>query len=105
MNKSTYKLVPIEDHKIWIEQCEATRGLREHFGLETAIDYLISEKLLRFMRAAERDSVYAAEVPAFIAEIRQIFSTDEISALLDYLEHPRRYRDSGRYKHRVARDD
>ena len=36
---------PIEFHKIWIEQCEATETIRERFGLQNALDYLIGEKL------------------------------------------------------------
>jgi len=27
---------PIEFHKIWIEQCEATETIRERFGLQKA---------------------------------------------------------------------
>jgi hypothetical protein len=32
---------PIEFHKIWIEQCEAAGGIRERFGLQNALQYLI----------------------------------------------------------------
>ena len=39
----------IEFHKIWIEQCEAARDIREGFGLEKAIGYLIGEKFLNFL--------------------------------------------------------
>ncbi len=35
----------IEFHKVWIEQCEAARDIREAFGLEKAIRYLVGEKL------------------------------------------------------------
>ena len=38
----------IEFHKIWIDQCAATEGIRDHFGLENALDNLIGEKLLMF---------------------------------------------------------
>ena len=31
----------IQFHKIWIEQCRATEDIRERFGLEDAIRYLI----------------------------------------------------------------
>ena len=33
-------------HKIWIDQCEATEGLRERFGVEDAIRCLAGEKLM-----------------------------------------------------------
>jgi hypothetical protein len=32
----------IQFHKIWIEQCEATEGIRENYGLQNALDYLIA---------------------------------------------------------------
>ena len=52
----------IEFHKIWIEQCEATEGIRDHFGLENALDYLIGEKLFTFLMASEKDPLFAAEM-------------------------------------------
>ena len=30
----------VEFHKIWIEQCEATEGIRDRYGKEDAIRYL-----------------------------------------------------------------
>jgi hypothetical protein len=62
---------PIEFHKIWIDQSAATEGIRERFGLDDALSYLIGEKLFSFLHAAERDALFAAEVPAFIDEIRR----------------------------------
>jgi hypothetical protein len=44
-----------EFHKIWIDQCAATEDIRDHFGLQSALDYLIGEKLFSFLRAAEQD--------------------------------------------------
>jgi hypothetical protein len=34
----------IEFHRIWIDQCEAARDIREAFGVEEAIGDLIGEK-------------------------------------------------------------
>ena len=76
----------IEFHKIWIDQCDATAGIRDHFGLENALDYLIGEKLFTFLMASERDAQFAAEVPAFVAEIRRIFTAEEIRDYLDHVE-------------------
>ena len=76
----------IEFHKIWIDQCEATEGIRDHFGLENALDYLIAEKLFTFLMASEKDPLFAAEVPAFVDEIRRIFTGAEIRDYLDHLE-------------------
>lgn len=76
----------IEFHKIWIEQCAASEGIREDFGLANALDYLIGEKLFTFLMASESDPQFAAEVPAFVAEIRRIFTPTEIRDYLDHLE-------------------
>ena len=80
---------PIEFHKIWIDQCAATEGIREKFGIEDALNYLIGEKLFSFLHAAERDPLFAAEVPAFIDEIRRLFPAQEILDYLDPLERTR----------------
>ena len=77
----------IEFHKIWIDQCAATEDIRESFGPENALDYLIGEKLLTFLLVSERDPQFAAEVPAFVDEIRRIFTAAEIG---DYLDHLKR---------------
>lgn len=76
----------IEFHKIWIDQCAATEDIREHFGLQSALDYLIGEKLFTFLMASEQDQEFATEVPAFVNEIRCIFTSEEITAYLDHLE-------------------
>ena len=76
----------IEFHKIWIDQCAATEDIRESFGLKDALDYLIGEKLFTFLMASERDTEFAAEVPAFVDEIRRIFTPEEIRTYLDDLE-------------------
>ena len=73
-------------HKIWIDQCEATEGIRERFGLDDALRYLIGEKLFSFVHAAEDDPDFAAELPVFVAEVRRIFSATEIGDFLDQLE-------------------
>jgi len=75
-----------EFHKIWTEQCAATEDIRQCFGLESALDYLIGEKLFSFVAASEQDSQFAEELPAFVAEIRRLFTDGEIRAYLDRLE-------------------
>jgi hypothetical protein len=39
-------------HKIWQEQCAATHTIRERFGVENALDYLIGEKLVEFCQGS-----------------------------------------------------
>jgi hypothetical protein len=65
-------------HKIWQEQCEATRTIRERFGVKNALDYLVGEKLLTFARAADEDSEFAAELPRFQAAVWEIFNPYEL---------------------------
>ncbi len=37
---------------IWTEQCEAACTLRDQYGMVSALDYLIGEKLLGYAEAA-----------------------------------------------------
>jgi transposase len=83
---STMRGPSIEFHKIWIEQCAATEAIPERFGLENALSYLIGEKLFNFVDVSEQDPQLAAELPAFVAEIRRLFATEEICEYLDRLE-------------------
>jgi hypothetical protein len=73
-------------HKTWIEQCEAARGIEDEFGTDKALAYLIGEKFINFLEAAEDDADFRAEIPAFVAEIRTIF---ERWQLAEYLERAR----------------
>jgi hypothetical protein len=75
----------MEFHKVWLEQCAATEDIREQFGSKSALDYLVDEKLFNFLAAAEQDPAFAAEVPAFIAEIRRLFTAQELRDYLDQL--------------------
>ena len=62
----------------WLEQCHATATIKERYGLKSAFDYLVSEKLLDFARAAERAPELARQLPRFVSEVRRIFQADEI---------------------------
>ena len=72
--------------KIWIEQCESAKTIEDEFGTDKALDYLIEEKFLNFLEAAETDAEFRAEIPAFVAEIKKIF---ERWQLAEYLEKAR----------------
>jgi hypothetical protein len=76
-----------EFHKIWVAQCAATEDIRDHFGAQDALGYLIGEKLFTFLWAAERDPLFAAEVPDFIREIRRLFTAEDIRDYLHRLEN------------------
>jgi hypothetical protein len=68
----------IEFHRLWIEQCAAAQRIKQHFGLGNALEYLVGEKLLHFVEAAEHNSLFAQELPSFVAEIKRVFSVDEV---------------------------
>jgi hypothetical protein len=76
----------MQPHKIWIEQCEVAVGIESEFGTEKALSYLIGEKFINFLEAAETDADFRAEIPAFVAEIKTIF---ERWQLAEYLETAR----------------
>src|SRR4051794_9116531 len=68
--------------KIWIEQCEAARGIEDEFGTQRALAYLVGEKFFKYLDAAERDPEFRAEIPAFVAEIKDIFETWQLAEYL-----------------------
>lgn len=72
--------------KIWVEQCKAARRIEDDFGTDKALAYLVGEKFLNFLEAAEAEADFRAEVPAFAAEVKTIF---EPWQLAEYLETAR----------------
>jgi len=69
--------------EIWIEQCEAARELESEFGTQRALGYLIGEKFLNFLEAAEDDAEFRAEIPAFVAKIKTIFKRWQLAEFLE----------------------
>ena len=69
--------------QIWIEQCEAARAIEDEFGTDKALDYLIGEKFINFLEAAETDTEFRAEIPAFVAEIKTIFEQWQLAVYLE----------------------
>ena len=72
-----------EPHRIWIDQCEAAEGVEDDFGTQKALEYLIGEKLLNFLEAAETDADFRAEIPAFVERIKTIFARWQLTAYLE----------------------
>jgi len=73
----------METHRIWIEQCEAARGIEDEFGTDKALSYLIGGKFIDFLEAAEDDASFRAEIPAFVAEIKTIFEPWQLAECLE----------------------
>ena len=69
--------------KIWIEQCEAARGIEDEFGTDKALKYLIEEKFIDFLEAAETDAAFRSEIPSFVAEIKTIFEPWQLRECLE----------------------
>ena len=72
--------------KIWIDQCQAARGIEAEFGVPRALEYLIGEKFLNFLEASDEHADFRDELPAFVAEIKEMF---EPWQLAEYLEKAR----------------
>lgn len=72
---------------IWIEQCQAARDIEDEFGVPAALAYLVGEKFINFLEAADNNAEFRAELPAFAAEIQTIF---EPYQLAEYLETARK---------------
>jgi hypothetical protein len=72
--------------EIWKEQCDAARQIEAEFGTQNALDYLIGEKFLNFLQAAETDAQFRAEIPAFVGGMKTIFETWQLA---EYLEAAR----------------
>lgn len=72
--------------EVWIEQCEAAKQIEAEFGTKNALEYLIGEKFLNFLQAAETDAGFQAEIPAFFGGIKSIFETWQLA---EYLEKAR----------------
>ena len=65
-------------HKTWLPQCRAAEAIRRRFGAKDALDYLVAEKLTHFAAEAERNPLFARELPRFLAAVWQIFNPYEI---------------------------
>lgn len=82
----------IRFEKIWVQQCKATKGIKRRFGVKSALDYLIREKLLNFADAAEQHPEFARELPRFLAEVWRIFNQYEIAGYVASLKPKQRKR-------------
>ena len=74
---------PPKFEKIWIEQCEASRRIEDDFGTDKALDYLIGDKFMNFLEAAEENTAFRAEIPDFVAEIKTIFERWQLAQYLE----------------------
>ena len=76
-------------HEVWREQCEATGSIRLQYGLASAFDYVVGEKLLTFAQAAEEHPEFARALPQFVSEFRRMFTPVEIDEHMARIESVR----------------
>jgi 5'-deoxynucleotidase YfbR-like HD superfamily hydrolase len=65
------------------EWCEAARNVEGAFGDEKAMGYLIGEKFLNFLEAAETNREWREAIPTFVAEIKAIFESWKLAEFLN----------------------
>jgi hypothetical protein len=68
--------------KVSVEQCRATKAVKRRFGAESALDYLIGEKLMTFADAAEDHPEFARELPRFLAAVGRVFNQYELAGFI-----------------------
>lgn len=68
---------------IWPALCEVAQDIEAGFGTQKALDYLIGEKFINFLEAADDDAEFRAEIPAFVAEIKTIFEQWQLAQYLE----------------------
>ncbi|RLS81026.1 MAG: hypothetical protein DWI04_07210 [Planctomycetota bacterium] len=73
----------MKPHRAWLGQCEAAKTIRYEFGTDRALAYLIGEKFINFVSAAETDEAFREEIPAFVDEITRIFERWQLAAYLE----------------------
>ena len=91
-NRYSSGMSRVQFHKIWVQQCRATRGIKRRFGVKSALDYLIGEKLMNFADVAQGHPEFAAELPRFQAAVWNIFNPYELAGYLSSLKSSRRKR-------------
>ena len=77
-------------HEMWLEQCEPAEGTRVRYGLGSAFDYAVGEKLLNYVQPATQRPDFARELPRFVSRVRSMFTAEEFEAHLARIERERR---------------
>ena len=77
-------------HEIWMQQCEAAEAIKVRYGVESAYDYVVGEKLLNFAEAAATHAEFAEALPQFVSRVRGMFAPEETKEHLERIERRRR---------------
>lgn len=73
-------------HEIWKEHCEAAEAILFCYGVESAFDYVVGEKLLKFAEAASKYPELARALPRFASAVRRMFTPQEMQEQLARIE-------------------
>jgi len=65
-------------------------GIRERYGVASALRYVVGEKLMMFAQTAETDDGFRAQLPAFCTKIRSLFTPLEIERHFESAERESR---------------
>jgi hypothetical protein len=79
---------PARSCTTWVEQCDAAKGIEDEFGTQPALEYLIGEKFISFLEAAEENAEFRAEIPAFVSQIKSIFERWQLAEYLEIARQP-----------------
>jgi len=71
--------------------CQAARNVEGEFGTKEAMGYLIGEKFINFLEAAENEADIQTELPAFVAEINRIFERWQLAEFLETARQTERF--------------
>jgi hypothetical protein len=78
---------PKAPHETWRDQCVAALSIQKEHGIQKALGYLVGEKLLHYVEAAETRPAFARRLPTFVATIREMF---DAPFLREYLNSVKR---------------
>src|SRR5262249_39272345 len=67
----------------WRDQCAAALTIQEHHGTRKALGYLVGEKLLHHVEAAETSPEFARTLPQFVGVVRALFEPNVVREYLD----------------------
>jgi hypothetical protein len=67
--------------KIWIEQCEAARGIEDEHGTQQALEYLVGEKFINFIEAADDHASFRAEIQHLLLRSNQSLSVGNLPSI------------------------
>ncbi|MBF0595704.1 MAG: hypothetical protein HQL22_12170 [Candidatus Omnitrophica bacterium] len=82
--------IPIRPEKMWVEQCAAAVAIKKKFGVRQAVEYLVEDKYVTFIKTAEVRPEFAFERRKFTSRIKKIFYGLEINDILRFLNKKHR---------------